>query len=83
MPFYGATADEAATQLVRWLTLATAVPRNRRPSTSAVLTDENRGHVSISCDYVLLPSGKARVPFPARHLLFPRRVRFDQGSGSG
>ena len=31
MPFYGATADEAATQLVRWLTLAHRGPAQTTP----------------------------------------------------
>ena len=31
MPFYGATADEAATQLVRWLTLAHRGPAQTAP----------------------------------------------------
>jgi hypothetical protein len=31
MPFYGSTADEAATQLVRWLTLAHRGPAQTTP----------------------------------------------------
>jgi hypothetical protein len=31
MPFYGATADEAATQLVRWLTMAHRGPARSTP----------------------------------------------------
>jgi hypothetical protein len=31
MPFYGSTADEAATQLVRWLTLAHRGPAQSTP----------------------------------------------------
>jgi hypothetical protein len=31
MPFYGATADEAATQLVRWLTMAHRGPAQTLP----------------------------------------------------
>lgn len=31
MPFYGQTADEAATRLVRWLSLAHRVPVEQTP----------------------------------------------------
>ena len=31
MPFYGTTADEAASRLVRWLSLAHRLPAGQRP----------------------------------------------------